>query len=191
MPDAYSSSDTSSGLPFGTTYPAGGSASAAGAVPFLALLWPLLGPSLPLLGGSVRVLLDRAHPVWQVNLGPPQRAAYLIVESSLSHAADLAAGTAVANVRLVAAGGRSGGWTLRAGNETGEWAARRPDVARAASLPSPPAWSSWVAGDFFGQLYRSRWRLPWSGPFELLRVELAPGLPPDTALALHALELER
>lgn len=77
---------------------------------------------------------------------------------------------------------------LRAGVGTGEWAARRPDVERTAVLRSPPAWISWVAGDFFGQRYRALWTLLEPGRFTHLRVELAPGLSPNVGLTVHQVE---
>jgi len=78
---------------------------------------------------------------------------------------------------------------VRAGEETGEWAARRPDVAASARLRSPRPWLVWVAGDAFGQRYRARLPLPRSGSFARLRIDLAPGLPPDTGLAVYQVEL--
>jgi hypothetical protein len=73
--------------------------------------------------------------------------------------------------------------------ETGEWAARRADVAAASVLQSPPAWISWVAGDFFGQRYRSLWTIEAPGSFAELSVERNPALPPQVSLALHGVEI--
>jgi hypothetical protein len=85
--------------------------------------------------------------------------------------------------------GRSVSWTFRAGEETGEWAARRPDVEQTARLRSPKAWISWVAGDFFAQRYRARWTLERPGRFTRLRAERPPGLPPEVSLAIHQVEV--
>jgi len=162
------------------------------AVIFLAVLIHLPRAGTTLLAPESGVLLDPAHPVWVAEYPTAQRVSGVMVESSLSGGADLAHGTAVATVRTDDGAGRTVLWVLRAGEETGEWAARRPDVERTAILRSPPAWISWVAGDFFGQRYRARWTLP-KGSTRLrdLRVERAPGLPPDVGLTLHQVEIRR
>jgi hypothetical protein len=82
------------------------------------------------------------------------------------------------------------GWTLRAGDDTGEWAARRPDVARAGTR-TPAAWVSWVAGDFFAQRYRCGWTLEKPLRSSRLRIERVPGAPADLSLALYQLEIRR
>jgi hypothetical protein len=145
---------------------------------------------VPLLPPETGVLLDPAHPAWSAVWAAPRRVDGVVVETSLSGGADLADGTPVATVRLQD-GGRSALWVLRAGAATGEWAARRPDVERTARLHSPPAWISWVAGDFFGQRYRGVWTLLEPGRFSRLRIERAPGLPPDVGLTVHQMEVRR
>jgi hypothetical protein len=163
---------------------------AAGAVLFTALAGPLLvSPGGSLITAGDTVLLDRSHPSWQADLGP-RRSRTLVLESSMVNAADLAGGTPVARVRLLGTGTAPVEILLRAGVDTGEWAARRPDVAATAHLRAPRPWVAWVAGDFFGQRYRARLPLPGSGSFARLQIELAAGLPPATGLALHQVEVE-
>lgn len=159
---------------------------------FLAVFIHLPRAGTTLLAPESGVLLDPAHPAWVAGYRTAQRVSGVMVESSLSGGADLANGTAVATVRTHDGAGRRVLWVLRAGEGTGEWAARRPDVERTARLRSPRAWISWVAGDFFGQRYRARWTLP-EGYTRLreLRVEIAPGLPPDVGLTLHQVEIRR
>jgi hypothetical protein len=154
----------------------------------LALLAGLPGRGTALLRPGLPVALDAAHPVWEARV-PRQTVGSVIVESSLSNGAGLAPGTPVAVVRLQDAGGDLD-WTLRAGRETGEWAVRRPDVARLGTL-APPPWISWVAGDFFAQRYRSRWALPRPGHASVLRVERVSGAPPDLAVTLHQVEIRK
>lgn len=119
--------------------------------------------------------------------------------SNLSGAAELAAGTEVASVGLLGPEGeRLTRWVLRAGEGTGEWAARRPDVAALPALAAPPAWTSWVeapggAGDaagepFFGQLYRARWTAEPPVPAARLVIERSPTLPPGVGLAVQRVE---
>lgn len=155
----------------------------------LAVLAALPGSGTPLLPPEVPVVLDAARPVWETTI-PGQDVRALVVESSLSNGAALAPGTPVAVVHLRDLAGRTVNWTLRAGQGTGEWAAGRPDVAQ-GGIQAPSPWVSWVAGDFFAQRYRARWTLARPERFVGLRVERAPGVPPDLAVALYQLEIRR
>lgn len=148
-----------------------------------------------LLPADTAVVIDAAHRRWKAPLDEQQVRA-LVIESSLSNGAGLENGTAVATVRLSGERARTIAWVLRAGTDTGEWAARRPDVAAASVLEPPPAWISWVAGDFFGQRYRVRWvperasfSSPLAGPFTEMTVERNPGLPAEVSLAIHRVEV--
>lgn len=165
-------------------------AMVAGAVLLTALVGPqLVSPGMALLAGGNAVLLDRAHPSWYLDLGP-RRSRGLVLQTSLIHAADLGGGTPVARVRLLGTGAPPVELQLRAGDDTGEWAARRPDVAAAARARAPRPWLAWVAGTFFGQRYRARLPLPRAGSFARLEIDLVAGLPPDTGLAIYQVELE-
>jgi len=165
-------------------------AAVAGAALFAALVSPqLASPGLGLLAGGDAVLLDRAHPSWHIDLGPG-RWRGLVMQTHLIHAAELSGGTPVARVRLLGTGSAPLELQLRAGEETGEWAARRPDVAATARLRAPRPWLAWVAGDFFGQRYRARLPLPHAGSFVRIEMDLAAALPPDTGLAIDQVELE-
>jgi hypothetical protein len=166
----------------------GGSAAA---LVFLALFLHLPPGGTPLLPPETGVILDPGHPAWVAGFAAPRPVGGVVVESGLSGGEGLANGMAVATVRLDDGHGRSALWVLRAGTGTGEWAARRPDVERTARLRSPPAWISWVAGDFFGQRYRALWTLLEPGRFIHVRIERAPGLPPDVGLTLHQVEVRR
>jgi hypothetical protein len=155
----------------------------------LALLLGLPTSGTPLLTPELPVVLDAAHPAWEAAL-PPRQVESVVVESALANGAALPLGTPVAILRLRDAAGRSVDWTLRAGEETGEVAARRPDVAR-EGRPVPQAWISWVAGDFFAQRYRAGWRMEKKDRFSKLRIERAPGLPADVEIAVYQLEVRR
>ncbi|HXO20524.1 MAG TPA: hypothetical protein VOA87_11445 [Thermoanaerobaculia bacterium] len=165
---------------------------AAGAI-FLGLLLHLPAPARPLLPLENAVKLDAARPAWEIEL-PPQRVAGLVVDSTLENGAALPPGTTVALVRFSDRAGNATTWPLRAGEGTGEWATRRPDVARrlaAAGRRPPEGWVSWVAGGFFGQRYREAWRLAPPALFTHLRVERESGLPADVGLALFQVEVQR
>jgi hypothetical protein len=167
-------------------------AGLSGACLMLALLQGLPSTGKPLLTPQVPVELDAGHPVWETALPPRPVSAIgsVVVESYLANGAALARGTPVAVLKLVGAAGRSVDWTLRAGDDTGEWAARRPDLAQ-ESVPAPSPWVSWVADGFFAQRYRSRFQLDRPEPFDRLRIERAPGVPPDLTVALYQVEIRR
>jgi hypothetical protein len=165
-------------------------AMVGGAALFAALVGPqLASPGMALLAGGDAVLLDRAHPLWQIDLGPRESRG-LVLQTNLIHSAGLGPGTPVARVRLLGTGTPPLELQLRAGDDTGEWAARRPDVAATARSRAPRPWLAWVAGGFFGQRYRTRLPLPPAGSFARLEIDLAAGLPPDTGLAIYQVELE-
>ena len=164
-------------------------AGLSGACLILALLQGLPTAGTPLLTPQVPVALEAGHPVFETDLTAPEVGS-VVVESYLANGAALERGTPVAILKLVDAAGRGVDWTLRAGDDTGEWAARRPDVAR-ESPPAPAAWVSWVADGFFGQRYRSRFQLDRPQPYVHLRIERAPGVPPDLTVALYQVELRR
>jgi hypothetical protein len=154
----------------------------------LALFGQIPASGTPLLPPATSVVVDAAHSTWKVAM-TGQSVDTVVVESSLSNGTGLVNGTPVATVRLRGRDGRISAWTLRAGMETGEWAARRSDVAAASVLVSPPAWISWVAGDFFGQRYRALWTVEAPGPSAELSVERNQALPPQVSLALHGVEV--
>jgi hypothetical protein len=148
--------------------------------------------------GAPASLLER-------RLDPPRPVHQVVVDSFLANAADLPPGTPVATLHLALDGAPDRTWTLRTGDDTGEWAASRRDLA-AARLATPAPWASWVAPDtsardgaaasgprgFFGQLYRSRIRVAPAGDETLVtevRITRRPDLPTDTALAVRRVEL--
>lgn len=167
-------------------------AGLAGACLALALLLGMPDPGRELLVPETPVVIDAGHPVWEAGItgSGGQLVRSVVVESNLTNGGGLAPGTPVAVVRLRDLAGHTLGWTLRAGEDTGEWAARRPDVAQMGTR-TPPAWVSWVADGFFAQRYRSRWTLPAPARVSQIRIERAPGAPPELSLALYQLEVRR
>ena len=155
----------------------------------LALMLGLPHAGTPLLAPEVPVVLDAGHPSWESRVPGPSVGS-VMVESSLSNGAGLAQGTPVAILRLRDKAGRSLDWTLKAGGATGEWAARRPDVAQ-AGVTAPRPWISWIAGDFFAQRYRTLWTLERRESAAVLRLERAPGVPPDLEVAVYQVEIRR
>lgn len=82
----------------------------------------------------------------------------VVVDSYLTYATKLPAGTPVARVTLEKDGRELATWMLRAGRDTGEWAARRPDIAADPAFTPAPGWIAWVEPErrFFAQRHRAR-----------------------------------
>lgn len=150
------------------------------------------------------VELGSGRTVWRGTAGgdgTPRsvRAREVLIDSSLANAGGLAAGTPVATLRLAGAHGqgRPLTWTLRVGDDTGEWAAGRADLAAAGLAPAPARWLSWVAegGEFFGGRYRAERRieprraLADEAAVETAELRLRPDLPPGVTLTVFHLEL--
>jgi hypothetical protein len=152
-------------------------------------LWLALPPAGKVLVEGAPVVVDRERAKRGLWLEEP-RVSAVVVDSQLVNAAGLGAGTLVATLRLTDPAGAVHEHPLRAGEETGEWAARRPDVAALPGLAVPPAWRSRVdPGGFFAQTYRDRWRLAEPAGATYVEVERAPDLPPEVVLLLFRVEL--
>jgi hypothetical protein len=138
------------------------------------------------------VVLEAARPSWTKTLAAPARAATVVVDSSLSHAESLAAGTPIAEIRLTTERGVVT-LPLRAGVDSAEWAARRPDVAAIAGFSAPAPYLHWVdpGRAFFGQRYRARLALDAEATIEAVEVRLSTDVPADLAATLFHLELTR
>ncbi|HWM90526.1 MAG TPA: hypothetical protein VN493_07135 [Thermoanaerobaculia bacterium] len=160
--------------------------------PLKALFAPggLLTPGTSLLPPETSVFLDSTNPSREKEL-PAGSISSLILETALSNGAKLENGTPVAVLSLTDGSGRTFERTIRAGVDTGEWAAKRGDVLRTARLRSPEPWITWIAGNFLAQRYRLRWDLGEPKQFIRARIARSPGLPPDVSLAVHQLELRR
>ena len=159
---------------------------------FLVLAGTLLG--LPPAGETVlmqeAVTLTRERPRWQSETGG-RGATKLVVISNLANAADLPEGQPVAVIRLRHADGRTSLAHLKAGTDTAEWAARRPDVARRPDLAVPPAWQVAAApdGPYFAQRYRSVHDVELGEPIVAVDVFRRRSLPPEVSVTLFRVEL--
>lgn len=168
-------------------------------------LVPTAGPSTVLVDSYGPAALDGERRQWRAELAdrqPALRVSTLVLDSHLVHGVALAAGTPVADVRLLdALGGELATWELRAGSDTAEWAAARPDVAGLSGFVAPPAWISRLApdGSFFARRFRSRLSVspavgsPAAGSPDrraaAVTIDRAPGLPPEVRLVIYRLEL--
>ncbi len=147
---------------------------------------PRVQPSTVLLDWPPTTLTHEA-PAWQSPLGLQLEAgsAALLVDTSLSHALDLAPGTQVASVELLGAGDEvTATWPLRAGLDTAEWAADR------TGAPRPSAHLSWLdpEGGFFAHRYRARLR--WPNELGAARVRIRLEAPDGVELTLHRVRAE-
>ncbi len=116
--------------------------------------------------GHPGVLLSAEAPRVEAALAPageapgdePREIHRLALVGSLVRAEGVADGATVATVTVLAGDRPLATWPLRAGEDLGEWAARRPEVAAALMHRPPEPWASWVApgGDYLGQIYRAR-----------------------------------
>ncbi|HVR29502.1 MAG TPA: hypothetical protein VMS86_08200 [Thermoanaerobaculia bacterium] len=138
------------------------------------------------------VELDSRRAVWSERFAEPVRVSAITLDSTLSNAATVPADTLVAEILLRTAGGDRV-LPIRAGTDTGEWAARRADVEAVPGFVAPPAFLGWVeaGGGFFGQRYRARLAVEPTGRATAIELRLAPGIPPDLVLTIFHLELSR
>lgn len=150
----------------------------------------LLPPRGRVLVQGEPVVVSAEHPRRALWLDQPP-VSQVVYDSHLVHGAALPRGTPVATFRLRDAAGAVYEHPVRVGEETGEWAARRPDVAVLPGLAVPPPWRVHLdpAGELFVQTYRAWWRLPQ--PLQPVRVEVErnPDLPAKVVLLLFRVEL--
>jgi hypothetical protein len=166
---------------------------AVGATVLALLAWVSL-PSTAIrpLADQIRVLSD-AEPELAIDLETPAPTASLVIDTYMDNSSQLESGIPVGRLTLVDAEGERQSWLLRLGHDTGEWAARRDDVASLPGFEAPPHWVTWVtpSRDVFAQRYRAKWSL--NEPAEIVRVEIArtEDLPTEASLAVFHLELRR
>jgi len=177
-------------------------ASATGGAIVLLLAAGAHQPGAVLIGEATPLVLQAPRTAWSTAIESTTSGgavARIVLDSALGNAVGLAAGTPVATVTLIGAEGPERTWTLHVGEETGEWAAHRPDLAGPGMAPAPRPWISWVNAEpaFYGHRYRAV--LPADGNEappgsglprpDHLEVRLRPDLPPEVVLTIFRLEL--
>lgn len=159
---------------------------------FLAAWISLPSTAIYPLAGRTTVL-SVSVPEAVVDLDTPAPTSAVVIDTYMDNSSMLDPGTPVGRLTLIDADGERQSWLLRLGHDTGEWAARRADVANLPRFEAPPHWVTWVAPnrDVFAQRYRAQWLL--SEPAEIVRVEIAriDDLPSKASLAVFHLELRR
>jgi hypothetical protein len=155
--------------------------------------WLALPPTSERPFGDHTQLLSAAHAHTAVDLDAPWETRSVVIDSYLDNSPYLPTGTPVGRITLVADNGAQHSWLLRAGLETGEWAARRGDVAALPEFSAPSHWMALVpaGGEFFAQRYRSTWTLDSPSTVARLELERLDDLPPEVTLAIFHLELRR
>ncbi len=152
-----------------------------------------LTPTTVVVNSYEPVALAAGAVAWQGSF-PPQSVASLALDSHLLGGAELEPGTPVATVRLLTAAGTPfSEWTLRAGTDTAEWAASRPDLAHREGFAAPKPWISRVSpdGGFFAHRFRTRWVSEQALEAETLEIQRDPELPPETVVSIYRLEVRR
>ena len=170
----------------GVLIPAGMALMALAVAAFL----QLPGASTSLTGTPIVLTAEQHEIALDLELGAPVGS--VVVHSYLENSAPLTAGTPFAEVTLETAGGGHQRWLLRVGIESGEWAARRGDVASREGFQAPSPWLAWIPGDseIFAQRYRARWHLPEPAQATRLTITRLPELPSDVGIAILDLELQ-
>jgi hypothetical protein len=207
------------------------SVGGAGLLAALALLLQAPGTGVELVRDSAPVVLGGPDRAWSAPLdgtvsatasvagvfsapapgsiapsGTPVRV--IVLDSALGNAAELLPGTPVATLALRWVDRPERIWTLRAGEETGEWAADRNRRRGEPGPVTPAPWRSWIPdeGRFFGHRFRTVLRVadPVRGArgeggrgrqaegterADRLELRLRPDLPPGVVLTVFRLEL--
>jgi len=119
------------------------------------------------------------------------RVGSVVLDSYLQNSTRLDTGTPVAELSLETEDGSHLRWLLRVGIESGEWAARREDVATLAGFQAPSPWLTWIpaGGEIFAQRYRCRWQLAVPAEATRLTITRRRELPPELGIAILHLEL--
>jgi hypothetical protein len=135
------------------------------------------------------VALSAAHPEWGHGLGGTFRT--LRIESLLTDGADLAQGTPVARLEALHGGVVVASLVLRAGEETGEWAADRPDLRGKVPLGTQPIATLPPPGEWFARAYRAQLRPASRLQADRVRVTLLADAPAGVGLTMRRLEVAR
>jgi hypothetical protein len=174
--------------------------SALGGIVVLALAANLPGPAIVPISFR-EVVLDIERPNWVHELpaggisdGTGQDVLSVVADSNLVQGAEVALGTKVGEIRLLAEDGSIlHRIQLLAGVNTGEWAAGRVDVAGRPGFHAPDPFLSYLApdGSFFGRRFRARSASRVRTDQRPARVVIlrAAGLPPKVRLVIYRLEL--
>jgi len=165
----------------------------AGGLVLVVLAWVSLPPAAERPFGDHIQVLNSAHSKVAADLDTAWTTSSVVIDSYLDNSAYLPTGTPVGRLTLVAINGEQRSWLLRAGQETSEWAAQRPDVASLAGFTAPAHWLALVpaGGEFFAQRYRAEWELDRASDIVRLTLERLDGLPSEVSLAVFHLELRR
>lgn len=126
------------------------------------------------------VVLSASQPAHEMAVTGPTKE--LFVDSYVSNGLSVAPGTPLATISLESPNGTTRRLVLRAGADTGEWAAERPGV----NVTAPPPWISWLApdGPYFAQRYRTHRRFELATAATKLHLRRLEDLPDELELAV-------
>ena len=136
------------------------------------------------------VALTDAGPTWAHALSAPRTARTIVLDTNFANSTSAVPGAVLARIRIRSADGDQFK-AIRIGEESGEWAVLRDDVAAIPGVAAPPGHLSWVdpSGTFFGQRYRMIWTLGEPTEIEEVELILEPGTPRGLVLTVFHLEL--
>ncbi len=80
-------------------------------------------------------------------------------------------------------------WTLVAGQDVGEWAARRADLRDRPELELPRPWVAWSVPEFFGRSFRSSHELDGETEVDAVWIVRHPDISPEVGLRIDHLDL--
>lgn len=152
--------------------------------------WPLAETSPRLAGPHV---LSARNPSWAATW-KGARLRRMIVDTSAANVTSLSAGTVLARISLITAGGRHLDHLVQLARDSDDWALWRPDLRYRLDRVKARPWIHWVSGEqFFASRYRMIWTLPATRREALRRILVvrSPRLPLDVTLSLSFLGAER
>lgn len=136
------------------------------------------------------IVLNDTQPTWTRALDSPRTVQRIVIDTTFANSTSAVHGAVLARLRIQTANGVQMK-AIRIGEESGEWAAQRSDIAALPGFRTPAPHLSWVAasGEHFGQRYRTVWEIDSSSAITDIELSLEPGAPPGLVLTVFHLEL--
>ena len=123
------------------------------------------------------------------SLREPVRATHVEIVSHMQCSVSVPQDAPVLTMRVANKNGESEQVSLRAGQDTAEWAIEREDVAAVISHRRPPNSEAVPAGEFVGRSYHARKQLREDGaPIEVSSLNLHWLLPPGPGISVSSIE---
>ena len=136
------------------------------------------------------IVLNDAQPTWTRSLETPVAVQTIVVDTTFANSTSAVHGAVLARLRIETQSGEQL-QVIRIGQESGEWAAQRAEIAALPGFRAPAPHLSWVdpSGEHFGQRYRTVWKIDPSSEITDIELSLEPGAPAGLVLTIFHLEL--